>query len=463
MKNKLGIKLLIALLILSIAVLHNYTGNSNSTLHQFYKLLYFVPVILASFHFGFKGGTITALLISIIYSPQKLLSFGINGDTIIELLDILLFFAIGMITGILVEKKNLAIITIDNQLRKYVILENYTNSIFESIHNGIISINKDCLITSLNSGARRILTVTDECIGKNFMEIFPIGEDIKKIIHEVLETRKSVNKIEGILMLHDEEVRIEIGVYPLSLENQNKGLVIIIEDITEINKIKQQMQRNDKLAAVGELATGIAHEIRNPLAIIKMIAQTMRGELKENKEAIHELEVIDEEVERANKVIKSLMEFGKPSNNEKKHYLIDEIIDDVLIIVNKYISQHNVKIFYKRVETPYTKLDKEQLKQAFVNLIFNAVDAMPNGGELILSTEYSPEKWIKVSFQDNGEGIAEKNIDKIFSPFFTTKDEGTGLGLSIVHRIIEDHNGIIKVSSKEGEGTRFEMFLPHET
>jgi two-component system, sporulation sensor kinase E len=138
LKRKIGFKLLVIVLILSISVLHFMPESSNPSLHQFYRLLFFIPIILSSFKFGFKGGTITALLISVIYSPQKLLSIGFGGEAINEFLDILLFFAVGIITGILVEKKNLAIIAIDNQLKKYVILENYTNSIFESIRNGII-------------------------------------------------------------------------------------------------------------------------------------------------------------------------------------------------------------------------------------------------------------------------------------------------------------------------------------
>ncbi|MGJ7920274.1 two-component system sensor histidine kinase NtrB [Neobacillus sp. LXY-4] len=463
MKNKLGFKLLIVLLVVVISGLHIYYSiSASSTLHQFFKLLLFIPIILASFQFGFRGGTVTALVISIIYSPQKLLSFSFKGEAVSELLDILLFFAIGIITGILVERKNLAINTIDNQLKKYVILENYSNSIFESISNGIVSINEDYFITSLNTGAKNILGVTNDCIGTNFMELFPTGKDFEKIIFTAMEKGEPIKNIEKNLSINDKEITIEIGAYPLSLEKKNKGLVIILEDITEIKKIKDQMQRNDKLATVGELATGIAHEIRNPLAIIKMIEQTMRSELKENKDAILELKVIDEEVERANKVIKSLMEFGKPSKNEKNSYCLNEIIEDVQIIVNKYTMQHLVKIDFEKGEIPNANVDKEQLKQAFVNLIFNAVDAMPQGGELLISTEYLPEKWIKVVFQDNGEGIAEDNMEKIYSPFFTTKDEGTGLGLSIVHRIIEDHGGIIKVTSKLGKGTRFELLFPTE-
>lgn len=460
-ENKFGFKLLISLLILLITGLHIYSGFSDSELHQFFKLLYFIPIVLASFQFGFRGGTITAVVISIIYSPDKLLSFSFKAETVNEFLDILLFFAIGIITGMLVEKKNLAIQTIDAQLNKYVILESYSNSIFESISNGIISINQDYFITSINTAAKNILGAEDDCIGTSIIEIFPSNGKIEKIISSVMEADQPV-KMEKTIMIGNEMVTVEIGANPLSLENRNKGLVIIIEDITEMKKIKDQIQRNDKLAIVGELATGIAHEIRNPLAIIKMIEQTMQSELAENIEAVQELRIIDEEVERANKVIKSLMEFGKPSKPEKNIQSLNDIIEDVLIIVNKYTSKHNVKVYFEKRDVPFCELDKEQLKQAFVNLIFNAVDAMPHGGELILSTENITNNRIRILFQDSGEGIPENHIGKIFTPFFTTKDEGTGLGLSIVHRIIEEHHGIINVTSQPGKGTCFEVLFPIE-
>lgn len=460
MKHQIGIKILVVSLILIITGLHIYSDSSNLTLHQFHRLLYFAPVILSSIKFGFKGGTITALIVGIMYSPQKLLAFDFRVETINELLDIALFFAIGIIIGLIVEKKNLAVDSIDHQLRKYVILENYSNSIFESIRNGIVSINKDYLITSLNTGAKEILGIKNDCIGSNITDIFPSCEDIKVIITDVMKTGKPQENIEKNLNIQCKDITVEIGIHPLSLEKKSKGVVLIIEDITDVKKIKEQMQRNDKLATVGELATGIAHEIRNPLAIIKMIEQTMQSELKDNKDAIIELQVIDEEIERANRVIKSLMEFGKPSKNEKNSYSLNEIIDDVLIIVNKYLSQHNVRILFEKSEIPTAEVDKEQMKQAFVNLIFNAVEAMPDGGEIKITTKFLPDKWIQVVFQDSGQGITEENKEKVFSPFFTTKIEGTGLGLSIVHRIIEDHGGIIKLSSKIGTGTTFELLFP---
>gem|GEM_PF-1147283 len=460
MRRKLGFKLLILVLITFISILHFMSKSSNLSLHQFFRLLFFIPIILSSFKFGFRGGTIIALMISIIYSPQKVLSIGFGGEAINELLDILLFFAVGTITGILVEKKNLAIIAIDNQLKKYVILENYTNSIFESIRNGIVAINNDFFITSINAGAKNILGIDSDCIGANFIEIFSCYEDISEIIIEAMEKSKSKENIEKSILKDNKLVNIKVHIYPLSLDNKNKGLVIIIEDITEIKIIMSQMQRNDKLASVGQLATGIAHEIRNPLAIIKMIEQTMKSELKDNNDAIIELSIIDEEVERANRVIKSLMEFGKPSKNEKKISSLNDIIEDVLIIINKYVFQHKVKINFNKGELPYSKFDKEQLKQAFVNLIFNAVEAMPQGGEISILTEIVSGNWIKVIFKDTGIGIEESNLKDIFNPFFTTKEEGTGLGLPIVHRIIEEHEGIIKASSTVGEGTQFEILFP---
>ena len=191
-----------------------------------------------------------------------------------------------------------------------------------------------------------------------------------------------------------------------------------------------------------------------------MIAQTMRVELKDNKEAVEELEIIDEEVERANKVIKSLMEFGRQNKSKKENCSLNLVIDEVLTIVNKYVTQHSVLVELKKSELPYASLDKDELKQAFINIIFNAVDAMKIGGKLVITTDIEKSKWIKISFKDNGTGIEEKDLDKVFNPFFTTKDEGTGLGLPIVHKIIEEHGGIININSKAFEGTTVEVLFP---
>lgn len=461
MSVKTRYKLSIVILIIIISFLHYFIGEADSPVHNFYRLLYYIPIIIAAFNFGFRGGVIASLIVCLIYSPFMLLSIGAFGwQTVNELLDVVLFFAVGIITGTLVEKKNMSLLKLDNELKNYVILENYTKNIIESIKSGVIAVNNDMLITMINQGAKELLGINDDCIGQTFTDIFSCCETIKsKIVASIKESMVFEN-IEIELQRDEKPCSVWISLFPLSLENLNKGLVIVIDDVTEIKKLQQQLQRNEKLAALGELSSGIAHEIRNPLGIIKAIEQTMRNELAANPEAVKELEIIDEEVERANRVVKALMEFGKPTTNNKMFCSINAVLEDVLTITNKYITQHKVNVEFKKTDIPDALIDKEQLKQAFVNVIFNAVQAMPDGGRLKISTNQDENSFVKILFEDTGVGIEEKNINKIFNPFFTTKDEGTGLGLPIVNRIIDGHNGTINITSKVGEGTMFEILIP---
>lgn len=461
MKNKFRIKGLIAILVMVISLLHYFGGDRDLPIHNFYRLLYYIPIILAAFNFGFKGGVTASLAVSLIYSPYILLTLRtFSAQTINEFLDIVLFFTVGIITGTLVEKKNLSLVKLDEELKRYMLLENYTNSIIESIKGGVVAVNNDMLITMANQGAKYILGAGSECIGQNFTEVFACCKSVKDSIYNVFKENVPNENIELTIHKNEKEMAIKISVYPLNFENLKKGLVIIIDDITELKKLQKELMRNEKLAALGELSTGVAHEIRNPLGIIKAIEQTMKNELKGNTEALKELDIIDEEVERANRVVKALMEFGRPPKGENSLYPVDSVVEDVLTIANKYILQHGVKVIFNKSDDTHSVIDKELLKQAFVNIIFNAVQAMPDGGTLSISVVNLHGYFIKTVFKDTGIGIQEENIDKIFNPFYTTKDEGTGLGLAIVHRIIEDHGGAISVSSTEGKGTVFEVILP---
>jgi len=461
MKSKLKVKGLIVILIIAVSLLHYLGGNKDLPIHNFYRLLYYIPIILAAFNFGFKGGVFASLAVSLIYSPFILLTLRtFNTQTVNEFLDIVLFFTVGIITGTLVEKKNISLSKLDDELKRYMLLENYTTSIIESIKSGVIAVNSDMFITIVNQGAKDMLGVGNECIGQNFTEVFNCCESVTDSIQKAFKENIQNENIELTLNRFDSIQDIRISVYPLNFENAKKGLVIIIDDITEVKKLHKELIRNEKLAALGELSSGVAHEIRNPLGIIKAIEQTMKKELVGNQEAIKELEIIDEEIERANRVIKSLMEFGKPAKGEKILYSVEAVIDDVLTVANKYISQHRVDVIFNNSNDTCIVLDKELLKQAFINIIFNAVQAMPDGGNLTISLTNIHDIFIKIIFEDTGTGIKDEHIEKIFNPFYTTKEEGTGLGLSIVHKIIEEHGGTIGVTSKESLGTTFEIMLP---
>lgn len=459
MKRNLVKILVILISITVISILYYMKDNHKENILHFYQYMYFFPIIFTAVYYGFRGGILTALIVSIIYSPQKLLQIGLHPDAVNELLEVGLYFVIGVTTGLLVEKKNIAVITINNQLKKYMILDSYTNSIFESINAGIITINNDYYITSVNLAAKKLLGTSADCIGLPFMEVLSCCKEVEADLLNAIHKKEQLYNQEKTLIRDNEEINIRISTYPLNYEDKNKGLVMIIEDITELRKIKSEMQRNDKLASIGQLSAGIAHEIRNPLAIIKMIANTMQKEIGNNQELRQELQVIDEEVERANSVIKSLLKFSKTNKPEKKMESVNQILYDVLVIVNQYLYQHSITVNFAENEIPTILCDKNQLIQAFINLILNAIDAMPQGGSIDITT-INKGKSIIINMRDSGIGIDETIIEKIFDPFFTTKEEGTGLGLAIVYRIIEEHEGSITVTSKPGQGTCFEIKLP---
>jgi PAS domain S-box-containing protein len=456
--TKYKFDIIIFILIAIISLTHYLTSSENTPIHNFIRLLYIIPIILGGFRYGFKGAILISFVVSLIYSPHILLAVGFGPDTINELFDIVLFFVVGIIAGTLYEKKTAQNIQLKEELKKHMILEQYTNSIIESIKSGVVVINKDMFITIINQGAIDILGANHDCVDKNFMEVFHCCTDIKFEILNAINEGKTVENIE--VQLDKKEINVNISIYPLNLKNINKGLVIIIDDITELKKLQIQAQRNEKLVALGELSSGIAHEIRNPLAIIKAIEQTMKSELKGNEEAIKELDIIDEEVERANKIVKGLMEFAKPSKSEVQLYYLNDVIGEVMLIINKYATQRYVSFEVLLADNVQIIADKEQLKQAFINIIFNAVEAMPKGGIIKISSILDNDKWVKLVFEDTGKGIEENNLQKIFNPFFTTKEQGTGLGLSIVHRILEEHGCVIDVISNPDKGTKFEIMFP---
>lgn len=450
---------IISVLIIAITILHYFGGDYHSPIHDFYKLLYLLPIVLSGFFFGFKGGVITSVIVSLFHSPFVLLSLSaIRSDNYYEFLDIIIFLIIGMIVGIYSQKKDLRLSEFEFELNRQKLLENYTNNVIESIKCGVVAVNNDSLITMINKSALKILNCgVQNCIGQAFEEVLP---PCKSYIDLSLNENKVKENIELNLSNSGRNHIIKMGIFPLNFENVSKGLVVIIEDITELRSLQSQILRNEKFTALGELSAGIAHEIRNPLAIIKAIGQTMLKEIPDHPEVVKELKIIDEEVERANKVVKELMEFGKPPKNEFAACSINEILKEVLTISNKYLSLHNIDIRFEEKDTSLIWADKAQLKQAFVNIIFNGTQAMLNGGTMTISISDHNDHYVKAEIEDTGEGIPEENLERVFYPFFTTKEYGTGLGLSIVQRIFEEHRGIISIRSKEGQGTIVEILIP---
>ncbi|OLS01978.1 sporulation kinase E [Tissierella creatinophila DSM 6911] len=449
---------IITLLILIITGLHYSNLMSEWEIHIFYRKLYYIPIILSSFRYRLKGGLISSILISILYAPHLLMFGGVVSITMInQYLEITLYLAIGFITGKLVELDYRKQKLFENKVIEITKLQNYTKNIVDSINNGVISTDTNFFITSINRKGEDILGI-DEKDEINITNILN-DKNVLDILNQAKEQKLQFTNIKTNINVDGEDKFLSITVLPLfNILNKVQGLVIIIQDKSREKNLEAQTVRADRLVAVGELASGIAHEIRNPMGIIKTISQTLLEESDE-KDLTEGLEIIVKEVDRANKVINGILNFAKPPDNEMKEISLTELFKEVVLITDKYLSTNNANMELSIGQDVNIEADKEKLKQVFINLIFNGVQAMDKGGKIFVTTELR-EKGVNISFKDTGRGIKKENLKKVFNPFFTTKEKGVGLGLSVSDRIIQDHNGYLAVDSIEGEGTQIDIYLP---
>jgi signal transduction histidine kinase len=229
----------------------------------------------------------------------------------------------------------------------------------------------------------------------------------------------------------------------------------------DLRKTEAQLIRSEKLAGLGQLAAGIAHEIRNPLTSINILIHSLRERLPSGNSQQEDLKVIGEEIHRINEIVDQFLRFAKPASPMLDKTEALSIFEEILQLLRPQIEKQRIVVEKEFHALPMILADREQMKQAILNLLLNAIQAMPEGGQLTLTGRNSEDgQWIHLSVQDSGVGISPEDIDKLFDPFFSTKEGGIGLGLSITHRIIDQHQGKIEVKSISGEGTLFTISLP---
>jgi signal transduction histidine kinase len=233
----------------------------------------------------------------------------------------------------------------------------------------------------------------------------------------------------------------------------------------ELTKSREHLEQAEKMALVGKLAAGVAHSIRNPFTSVKMrLFSLNRGlDLSENQK--EDFEVISEEIGRIDNIVQNFLEFARPPKLRMQECHVDDVIANVLQLLKHRLHAYNIEVNDTPQDSfPLIYADPEQLKEVLINLIINSCEAIGDNGLIDISREVSHQRdfgqALVIRIQDNGPGVPEALQDKIFQPFFTTKEEGTGLGLSMVSRIIEAHQGQLRFYSKEGSGTTFEILLP---
>ena len=246
------------------------------------------------------------------------------------------------------------------------------------------------------------------------------------------------------------------------LKNFSRQMEEKIQKTTaDLRKTESQLIRSEKLAALGQLAAGIAHEIRNPLTSINILIHSLRERLPSENSQQEDLKVIEEEIHRMNEIVDQFLRFAKPASPFLEKTDVLSIVEETLQLLRPQIEKQRIVVEKEFQALPMIQMDREQMKQAMLNLLLNAIQAMPEGGQLTLKGQNSKEgQWIHLSIEDSGMGISPKDIDKLFDPFFSTKEGGIGLGLSITHRIIDQHHGKIEVENAPEKGTIFTVWLP---
>lgn len=359
---------LLLIAIIGISSLHYFTPLSLPMLHDIFQRLYYIPIIFAAFWFGFRGGILCAIIVSIAYAPHILFQWG--GHLTMELekyLEIVLYNVVGGITGFLSEQ----------------------------------------------------------------------GETRRKKLQETAQGLED--------SLRKQELQAD-----------------------RIIKIEEQLRRAERLSTLGEMAAVMAHEIRNPLGSIKGTAEILRDDYQPGDRKYEFVEILVKESNRLNRFVEDFLHLAKPQPLIKGRCDVMDELHNIVVLVTGEAKSRGIQVNLEPAQLPIIEGDNEKLRQAFLNITLNALQAAPQGGFVNITATGEGQKdaespWITICFADNGPGISPEVRQQLFEPFFSTKDEGAGLGLAITKKIVESHGGSIGVASEPGTGTSFCIRLPQKS
>jgi len=348
-------------------------------------------------------------------------------------------------------------------------LKEYNESIVASVPSSILVVDKDLRIVSANQSFYEDFEIEKKEVETKSIEGVLPAKLSKKIL-KAIQTGNFLKKeeVEATFPRIGRKV-LHISVVGTKLEeDEEERILIIIEDFSEKKQLEDELIRSGKLAALGELSAGLAHEINNPLAIISGYAQMLQAEptMDEARKQRYLKEIVAQ-TDRVARIVRKVRNFARPGETRMESVDINGTLIRTLSLLRDRVHLKNIRINEDLdFSLPRIKADKNQLEQIFLNIIINAVQAMPNGGELTLRTKFRRQgtkvssKRVELTIIDTGCGVPKENLGRIFDPFFTTKHDSTGLGLSITHSLVNQHHGTIAVESEVGKGTSFVIAFP---
>lgn len=347
-------------------------------------------------------------------------------------------------------------------------------NILTSLEDGVIVVDPHGKISFFNQAAEILTDISaTQALQQPYARLFKKNCWLTDMVKKSQPPQQSGTRGEGELVTQrGRQVPVNLTVSPLQDRyGRSLGSILLLRDLTHRKEMEEDLKRADRLAMLGTLAAGLAHEIKNPLAGIKGAAQLMRRESDRNPSITQYTDIVIREVDRVNLLIEQLLDLSRPAKLNLSSLNIHELLDDVLLLESQAVPGQKV-VVHKNYDPslPAIRGDRGQLTQLFLNLVKNAFQAMNGQGCLIITTRIETDfhireqgkdrgKFIWVDIEDDGVGIKEENLSHIFSPFFTTKNNGTGLGLAICYRVVREHSGLIRVESREGKGTTFRVSL----
>jgi two-component system, NtrC family, nitrogen regulation sensor histidine kinase GlnL len=312
-------------------------------------------------------------------------------------------------------------------------------------------------------------------IGRALKEIFPPDTSLVRHLGDTLATGESRSESEAVVDGGDgRPVHVSIVTAPLARSGDVEAAVAVVRDVSRLHQLESEVRRGETLAAAGQIAIGLAHEIRNPLGAIRGAVQLMRRELGDDARLGEYTDVLLKEVDRVNRILEMLLDISRPVTLRPVPLNVHQLLERVALLSEEMASRRRVQIVRRYDPSlPPILADEDRILQVFHNLVRNAIEAMADGGRLTLVTRpsmnplftkvdlgHGQRSMAEIQVIDEGQGIPEATRARLFTPFFTTKDKGLGLGLALCHRIIEEHHGGIHITSEPSRGTAVSCFLP---
>jgi two-component system sensor histidine kinase PilS (NtrC family) len=458
-----------------------FTGGINS----YFTSLYVLPVIAASTIQFRRGGLLVATLSTVLYGGLVLAQYrampGLRWDPWLNAsalalpspsvarytvaLNVFGFFAVALLSGSLSNRLQSAGARLEEASTEIADLQALNQHVIDSLPSGLATADTALRILTFNRGAESITGLLSRtAIGGRIDEVLQLPTPVMESIQSDLRVKRA-RRHEYRYRTVDGRGDLEIGLTATHLETPRGrvGLLFTFQDVTSIKKLEHDSAIQQRLAAVGEMAAGIAHEIRNPLASMSGSIQILRQELPLSSEQEQLMDIVLRESERLNTTIRSFLAYARPQRFQIERFDARRPLNDAALLLRNSAEVHAGHEIL--VQVPDTELwyeaDEGQIKQIIWNLATNGLRAMPDGGRLYLVGAYEPASaGVVLTVRDEGIGIPPEELDGMFQPFHGTFGQGSGLGLAIVHRIVSDFNGEISVSSAPGTGTSVAVHLP---